>query len=66
MYNPTIHRIYQALRARAVDPDAPVGPPPEILLRYSNPPGKLLEQAKPQIEALIEAAEVKKGTCFSF
>lgn len=66
MYNPTIHRINQALRARAVDPDAPIGPPAEILLRYSSPAEKLLEQAKTQIEALIEAAEVKKGTFLFF
>ncbi|KAK4114134.1 SPOC domain-like protein [Canariomyces notabilis] len=59
-YNPVIHRINQAIRARAVDPEAPLEPPAEILLRYSKPPEKLIDKAKPDIEALIDAAEVKK------
>ncbi|KAH6850278.1 ATP-dependent DNA helicase II subunit 2 [Chaetomium sp. MPI-CAGE-AT-0009] len=59
-YNPTIHRINQAIRARAVDPDAPIRPPAEILLRFSKPPEKLIEKARPEIEALIDAAEIKK------
>jgi ATP-dependent DNA helicase 2 subunit 2 len=62
MYSPTIHRINQAIRARAVDPDAPIGPPAEILLRFSKPPEKLLDKAKSEIEALIDAAEIKKGS----
>jgi ATP-dependent DNA helicase 2 subunit 2 len=45
-----------------VDPEAPLEPPAEILLRYSKPPEKLIDKAKPDIEALIDAAEVKKGT----
>ena len=60
-YNPTIHRMNQAIRARAVDPDAPIRPPAEILLRFSKPPEKLVEKAKTEIEALIDAAEIKKG-----
>ena len=51
----------QAIRARAVDPDAPIKPPAEILLRFSNPPEKLIRKAKPEIQALIDAAEIKKG-----
>ena len=51
----------QAIRARAVDPDAPIGPPAEILLRFSNPPEALIAKAKSDIEALIDAAEIKKG-----
>lgn len=61
MYNPTIHRINQAIRARAVDPDAPIGPPAEILLRFSKPPEKIIDKAKSEIKALIDAAEIKKG-----
>lgn len=61
-YNPIIHRMNQAIRARAVDPDAPIGPPAEILLRFSHPPEKLLDKAKSEIDALIDTAEVKKGT----
>ncbi len=51
----------QAIRARAVDPDAPIGPPAEILLRFSHPPEALIAKAKPEIEALADAAEIKKG-----
>lgn len=60
-YNPTIHRINQAIRARAVDPEGPIGPPAEILLRFSKPPEELINKAKPDIEALVDAAEIKKG-----
>ncbi|KAK4157963.1 SPOC like C-terminal domain-containing protein [Chaetomidium leptoderma] len=60
MYNPTIHRMNQAIRARAVDPDAPIAPPAEILLRFSKPPENVIEQAKSEIDALVDAAEIKK------
>ncbi|KAK4237395.1 SPOC like C-terminal domain-containing protein [Achaetomium macrosporum] len=60
LYNPTIHRINQAIRARAVNPEAPIAPPAEILLRYSKPPEKLIQKAKSEIEALVDAAEIKK------
>ncbi|KAK3990634.1 ATP-dependent DNA helicase [Cladorrhinum sp. PSN332] len=60
VYNPVIHRINQAIRTRAVDPDAAIGPPAEILMRFSKPPEKLIKKAKPEIEALIDAAELKK------
>lgn len=55
-----IHRLNQAIRSRAVDPDGVIEPPAPILLRFSHPPGKLLEKAKPEIDALVDAAEVKK------
>ncbi|KAK5664054.1 hypothetical protein OQA88_268 [Cercophora sp. LCS_1] len=60
LYNPIIHRINQAIRARAVHPDEPVGEPAEILLRYSKPPEALVKDAYSAIEELIDAAEVKK------
>ncbi|KAK0621247.1 SPOC like C-terminal domain-containing protein [Bombardia bombarda] len=60
LYNPVIHRMNQAIRARAVHPDRPIEPPAEILLRFSRPPEKLLDKAKPEIDALVEAAELKK------
>ncbi|KAM7197748.1 ATP-dependent DNA helicase [Rhypophila sp. PSN 637] len=60
LYNPVIHRVNQAIRSRAVDPDGAIEPPAGILLRFSNPPEKLVEKAKPEIESLIEAAEIKK------
>ena len=64
VYNPIIHRISQAIRVRAVDPEAPIGPPAEILLRFSKPPEKLIKKAKQEIDILIDAAEVKKGMLF--
>ncbi|KAK0711092.1 SPOC like C-terminal domain-containing protein [Lasiosphaeris hirsuta] len=60
LYNPVIHRINQAIRARAVHPDEPVGPPADILVRFSKPPDNLIENARADIESLIEIAEVKK------
>ncbi|KAL2022329.1 hypothetical protein VTK56DRAFT_5727 [Thermocarpiscus australiensis] len=60
LYNPVIHRMNQAIRARAVDPEAPIGPPAELLLRYSTPPEKLINKAKQEIDALADAAEIKK------
>ncbi|KAK4202753.1 SPOC like C-terminal domain-containing protein [Triangularia verruculosa] len=60
VYNPIIHRMNQAIRARAIDPESSIGPPAEILLRYSKPPKKLLDKAKHEIGNLIDAAELKK------
>jgi ATP-dependent DNA helicase 2 subunit 2 len=60
VYNPVIHRINQAIRQRAIYPDKPVVDTPENLLRFSRPPEALIDQAKPQIESLIDVAEVKK------
>jgi ATP-dependent DNA helicase 2 subunit 2 len=62
-YNPTIHRINHAVKARAVYPDKPVPPTPTILLRFSAPPNDLIEKVQSRVDALITAAEVKKGTC---
>lgn len=59
-YNPVIHRLNQAIRSRAVHPDEPIGPPADILLRFSKPPPNLLAKAKSQIQALIDVADVKK------
>ncbi|KAM7202081.1 ATP-dependent DNA helicase, partial [Naviculisporaceae sp. PSN 640] len=60
LYNPVIHRLNQAIRSRAVDPDGDIEAPAAILLRFSHPPEKLLEKAKPEIDSLVDAAEVKK------
>jgi ATP-dependent DNA helicase 2 subunit 2 len=59
-YNPTIHRINQAIRHRAVHADEPLQPPAEILLRFSNPPENLVERVKKQINQVIKIADVKK------
>lgn len=60
-YNPSIHRVNNAVKSRAVYPDAPVGTIPEILMRFSSPPQDLIEKVQSRIDPLIEAAEVKKG-----
>ncbi|KAH8894770.1 SPOC domain-like protein [Thozetella sp. PMI_491] len=59
-YNPMIHRLDRAVRRRAVHPDEPLGQPDEVLLQYSRPPTELVENAKRQIDALVEASDVKK------
>lgn len=60
-YNPTIHRINQAIRHRAVHPEEGLQPPAEILLRYSKPPEALIEHIKKQTANLIKKADLKKG-----
>jgi ATP-dependent DNA helicase 2 subunit 2 len=60
-FSPVLHRIDQAVRWRAIHPDKPIPPPYEILTRYSKPPGKLLDAAKPDLAKLITTAAVKQG-----
>ncbi|POS80077.1 Ku70/Ku80 N-terminal alpha/beta domain-containing protein [Diaporthe helianthi] len=59
LYSPIIHRVNQAVRARAVAPDGNIAEVPDILKKYSEPPEKLLKQAQPQIDALKEVAKLK-------
>jgi len=61
-YSPILHRIDQAVRWRAVHPTEPIPPPYEILTRYSKPPEELVAKSKRQLEKLVAAADVKKGT----
>lgn len=61
LYSPIIHRINQVIRARAVDEQGPVEKIPPVLLKHSQPPKKLVKRAQPKIDALIKAADVKKG-----
>ena len=35
---------------------------PPVLLRFAAPPTELVETVQPHIDALIHAADVKKGT----
>lgn len=60
-YNPSIHRINQAVRTRAVRPDSSVPDTRPILLQFSEPPEDLISKVQGRIDALVEAAEVKKG-----
>ncbi|KFY35002.1 hypothetical protein V494_06292 [Pseudogymnoascus sp. VKM F-4513 (FW-928)] len=59
-YSPVLHRINQAIRRRAVQPDEPVQPPPEVLMKYSRPPADLVKASATELDDLIKAADVKK------
>ncbi|KFA62665.1 hypothetical protein S40285_07845 [Stachybotrys chlorohalonatus IBT 40285] len=59
-FNPTIHRINNAIKTRAVHPENPIPDTPPILLRFSGPPKDLTEKVQANIDTLVEAAEVKK------
>lgn len=65
LYSPIIHRVNQAVRERAVDPEKKVEDilqaAPEVLTKYSEPPKELVAEAKTQIEALTKIADVKPG-----
>ncbi|KAK8055470.1 SPOC like C-terminal domain-containing protein [Apiospora rasikravindrae] len=60
LYCPTLHRINQAVRHRAIYPDQPVPPIPPILVKYAKPDEELEQAAKSRLDDLIETAEVKK------
>ncbi|KAF7551605.1 hypothetical protein G7046_g7676 [Stylonectria norvegica] len=59
-YNPLVHRINNAVKARAIYPEKPIPPIPSILLRFSSPPEDLIEKVQSRVDSLIAAAEVKK------
>lgn len=59
-YAPKLHRLQHVIRHRAIFPEAD---PPEarpIIHKYSHPPEDLAEKAKPALERVIKAGEVKK------
>lgn len=60
-YSPVLHRVQQAIRWRAVHPTEEIPPPPGILTRYMKPQEHLLKQAKPSLDAIIAAGDVKRG-----
>jgi ATP-dependent DNA helicase 2 subunit 2 len=60
-YNPHIHRTQQAIRRRATKPEAPVGPPPAVLMRFAMPPSELVADSRDRLDKLIAASDVKKG-----
>lgn len=61
-FNPLIHRIKGAVKERAVHPSGPIPSVPPILTKFSGPPEDVVESSQRQIDALIRAAGVKKGT----
>ena len=63
-YNPAIHRVKQALFHGAIVEDLnrqPLPPPHPELLKYFNPPRKVVKRARRAIEAAKEAFNVKEG-----
>ena len=60
-FTPVMHRLNQAVRHRAVYSEKSMAPVPEALIKYSNPPTKLLEKAEPSLNRLKEVADVKRG-----
>jgi ATP-dependent DNA helicase 2 subunit 2 len=61
-FSPIVHRILSVIKWRATHPDPtlPIPDPPEILMKYSAPPSELLAASEKQLNALVEAADVKK------
>ena len=63
-YNPAVHRIKQAQFHAAIVEDLnrqPVPPPHPELLKYFQPPRRVLKHARPVIAAVREAFDVKEG-----
>lgn len=65
-FNPTVHRVNHAVKSRALHPERPVPDVPSILLRFSHPTQDLIETVQRKVDALVEAADVKKGSFQSF
>lgn len=61
-FSPLFHRVEQVVRWRAVHPGEPIPPPYEILTKCSKPPGELVHRAKRQLDRLVAAADIKKGS----
>lgn len=62
-YSPTLHRVNQVVRHRAIyGKDAGIPPIMPILLKYSHPPEDLVKKCRPVLEDLIETAAVKEGS----
>lgn len=59
-YSPILHRVNQVIRHRAVHPSGDLPEPPNVLLRYSQPPEDLVTKTKPTLDKVIKAADVKK------
>lgn len=60
-FSPLLHRINQAIRSRAIQPNSPIPPIPEVLEKLSHQPEGLQAASKDVLEGLISVADVKKG-----
>ncbi|KAE9379177.1 putative Ku family DNA helicase [Stipitochalara longipes BDJ] len=59
-FTPVIHRINRAIRERAMYPEDPIPPAPEILTQWSQPPKDLATHSAHKLEKLVAAAKVHK------
>lgn len=59
-FSPVLHTIEGAVKYRAVHPDKPLPPKPELFASYARQPEHLQEASKPALERLIKAGDVKK------
>lgn len=59
-FSPMIHRINQVIKHRVIHPDSDPPEPYEIITRYLKPPADLAKAAKPALEKVLAAADVKK------
>lgn len=65
-YNPAVHRTKQAQFHGAVVQDLnthPLPPPHEELLKYFQPPKRVLKRARAAIEECKQTFNVKQGAC---
>jgi len=65
-YNPAIHRVKQAMLHCAVVNDIatnPLPPPHPELLKYFEPPKKVLKRARESLEECKTVFKVKESTC---
>lgn len=60
-YNPTIHRINQAVRERAIYPDQELSAPAPMLRQFQNPPESLISETESKLKKLVAVADVKQG-----
>ncbi|SZF01564.1 unnamed protein product [Blumeria hordei] len=60
-YSPSVHRIYHSITQRAMYPDRPLIPPPEVLMKIAKPPLRLAMQTNDQLQELIRVSEVEKA-----
>ncbi|KAL3423672.1 ku family dna [Phlyctema vagabunda] len=59
-YSPMIHRLDQAIRRRAIQPEEDVAPPADILLKWTGPPDELVQESASYLQKLVQAADVKR------
>jgi ATP-dependent DNA helicase 2 subunit 2 len=64
-YNPAIHRTKQALFHGAIIENLntqPLGPPHPEIIRYFEPPRRVLKRARDATQDCIESLKVKQGS----